>query len=149
MSEGTPGSAPEAVTEELDEAECLRLAAGQEVGRLAYNGRFGPTILPVNYRFFEGSVVLRTGEGSPMEEDLHTGIEDAEYRIAFEVDEFESDVREGWSVLIQGSVHHVSSPEERAAVARAGVRSWAGGPKDAYLRIRPTRITGRRLRHAG
>ena len=149
MSEGTPGSVPEAVTEELDEAECLRLAAGQEVGRLAYNGRFGPAILPVNYRLFEGSVVFRTGAGSPMEEDLRTGIEDAEYRIAFEVDEFESDVREGWSVLIQGSVHHVSSPEERAAVAGAGVRSWAVGPKDAYLRIRPTRITGRRLRHAG
>jgi nitroimidazol reductase NimA-like FMN-containing flavoprotein (pyridoxamine 5'-phosphate oxidase superfamily) len=149
MSEGTPGGAPETVTEELDEAECLRLVAGQEVGRIAYNGRFGPTVLPVNYRFFEGSVVFRTGAGSPMDEDLRTGIEDAEYRIAFEVDEFEAGLREGWSVLIQGSAHHVTSPEECAAVARAGVTPWPAGAKNAYLRIRPSRITGRRLRHGG
>jgi nitroimidazol reductase NimA-like FMN-containing flavoprotein (pyridoxamine 5'-phosphate oxidase superfamily) len=149
MSEGTPGGTPETVTEELDEAECLRLVAGQEVGRIAYSGRFGPTVLPVNYRFFEGSVVFRTGAGSPMDEDLRTGIEDAEYRIAFEVDELETGLREGWSVLIQGSAHHVTSAEECAAVARAGVIPWAAGPKDAYLRIRPTRVTGRRLRHPG
>ena len=149
MSDGTPGGASEAVAEELDEAECLRLVAGQEIGRIGYSGRFGPTVLPVNYRLFEGSVVFRTGAGSPMDEDLRTGIEDAEYRIAFEVDAFEAGLREGWSVLIQGSAHHVTSAEECAAVARAGVIPWAVGPKDAYLRVRPTRVTGRRLRHPG
>ena len=128
MSEGTPGG-PEAVAEELDEAECLRLVAGQEVGRIAYSGRFGPTVLPVNYRFFEGSVVFRTGAGSPMDEDLRTGIEDAEYRIAFEVDELQAGLREGWSVLVQGSAHHVTSPEECAAVARAGVTPRRAGPR--------------------
>jgi nitroimidazol reductase NimA-like FMN-containing flavoprotein (pyridoxamine 5'-phosphate oxidase superfamily) len=140
---------PAAVAEVLDEAECLRLVAGQEVGRIAYNGRFGPTILPVNYRFADGTVVFRTDEGSPMDEDLRTGIGDAEYRIAFEVDELQAAEREGWSVLIQGSAHHVTSAAERAAVAGAGVTPWAPGPKDAYLRIRASRITGRRIRHPG
>jgi nitroimidazol reductase NimA-like FMN-containing flavoprotein (pyridoxamine 5'-phosphate oxidase superfamily) len=147
MSEGTLGGAPDAVTDDLDEAECLRLVSGQEVGRIAYYGRYGPTVLPVNYRYFEGSVVFRTGAGSPMDEDLRTGIEDAEYAIAFEVDEFAAGLREGWSVLIQGSAHHVTSAEECAAVARAGVIPWPSGDKNAYLRVRPSRITGRRLRH--
>jgi nitroimidazol reductase NimA-like FMN-containing flavoprotein (pyridoxamine 5'-phosphate oxidase superfamily) len=35
-----------------DEAECLRLAALSEVGRIAYSGRFGPVVLPVNYKVY-------------------------------------------------------------------------------------------------
>jgi len=36
----------------LDEAECLRLISPGGVGRLAYSGRFGPTVLPVNYMMY-------------------------------------------------------------------------------------------------
>lgn len=35
---------------------------------------------------------------------------------------------------------------ERAAVLKADVRPWPGG-EEAFLRIVPTRITGRRIRH--
>jgi nitroimidazol reductase NimA-like FMN-containing flavoprotein (pyridoxamine 5'-phosphate oxidase superfamily) len=146
MSEGTPG---DAVAEVLDEAECLRLVGSQEVGRLGYSGRYGPTVLPVNYRLAEGSVVFRTGQGGPVEEDLRTGIEDADYHIAFEVDQLDTGLREGWSVLIRGSAHHVTDEQELATVTQAGVRPWAGGPKEAFFRVRPERITGRRLRHPG
>jgi nitroimidazol reductase NimA-like FMN-containing flavoprotein (pyridoxamine 5'-phosphate oxidase superfamily) len=138
----TGGTAPEV----LDEAECLRLLASAEVGRLAYAGRYGPTVLPVNFVLHEGTIVFRTAHDSPTDEDLRTGIDDAEYKVAFEVDELDSAAREGWSVLVQGSVHHVSSEAERASVREAGVEPWAGGDRELFLRIRPTRITGRRLR---
>ena len=75
MSDGARGGA----VQELDTAECLRLVASQEIGRIAYNGRFGPMVLPVNYRLFEDSIVFRTAEGSTMDQDLTTGIENAEY----------------------------------------------------------------------
>jgi nitroimidazol reductase NimA-like FMN-containing flavoprotein (pyridoxamine 5'-phosphate oxidase superfamily) len=141
---------PEPLVEEMDESECLRLVSQHEVGRIAYcHGRFGPTVLPVNYRLYEGTIVFRTGHGSPMDEDLRTGIAHAEYKIAFEVDEVDPAARGGWSVLIQGSAHHVSSEDERAAVASTGVTPWAGGTKDLYVRIRPTRISGRHISHAG
>lgn len=139
----------DAVVEELGQAECLELVAGQEVGRIAYNGRFGPTVLPVNYRLFEESVVFRTGVGSPLAEDLRTGITDAEYKVAFEIDELHPASAEGWSVLIQGSAHHVTSEEERAAVGRTGVSPWPGGSKERFMRIMPTRITGRRITRPG
>ena len=143
-----PGSwIPGGVVEELGEAECLRLVAGQEVGRIAFSGRYGPTVLPVNYRLHEGSVVFRTRQDSPLDEDLRTGIANAEYKIAFEVDELHPADRDGWSVLIQGAAHHVTSGEERAAIAQAGVSPWPGGPKELFMRIRPTRITGRRISH--
>jgi nitroimidazol reductase NimA-like FMN-containing flavoprotein (pyridoxamine 5'-phosphate oxidase superfamily) len=153
MSQGTQGSsdgrAGEAAVVELDESECLRLVAAHEVGRIAYAGRFGPTVLPVNYRLYEGSIVFRTGRDSPMDEDLRTGIANAEYKIAFEIDELDPATQEGWSVLVQGSAHHVTSDEERAAVAGSGVTPWASGPREQYIRILPTRITGRHITHHG
>jgi nitroimidazol reductase NimA-like FMN-containing flavoprotein (pyridoxamine 5'-phosphate oxidase superfamily) len=133
------------VLEKLGEAECLRLIAPGGIGRIAYSGRYGPTVLPVNYQFFDGTIVFRTTPESATDEDLRTGIADAEYKVAFEVDDFDSAARQGWSVLIQGSAHHVESEVERASVIQAGVESWAGGDRDLFLRIVPSRVTGRRV----
>jgi nitroimidazol reductase NimA-like FMN-containing flavoprotein (pyridoxamine 5'-phosphate oxidase superfamily) len=135
-----------AVPEALDEAECLRLISSGGVGRLAYVGRYGPTVLPVNYAMHEGTIVFRTAHDSPTDEDLRTGIADAEYKVAFEMDDLNPVLREGWSVLVQGSVHHVTSEDERVSVLEAGVEPWAGGVRELFLRIQPTRITGRRIR---
>jgi len=131
--------------EELDEAECLRLVSPGGIGRIAYSGRFGPMVLPVNYKLHEGTIVFRTVEDSPLDEDLRTGIANAEYRVAFEIDDFSRTAREGWSVLIQGALHHVDSEAERASVRESGVQPWASGPRDLYLRVIPARITGRRI----
>jgi nitroimidazol reductase NimA-like FMN-containing flavoprotein (pyridoxamine 5'-phosphate oxidase superfamily) len=138
----------EAMTEELNEATCLELISPGGVGRLAYAGRSGLVVIPVNYRLHEKTIVFRTAHGSPMDEDLRTGIADAEYRVAFEIDEVDLQAHEGWSVLIQGSAHHVESPEERASVAATGVEPWPGGDKELFLRITPARITGRRIRQS-
>ena len=134
--------------ESLDEAECLRLISSAEVGRLAYVGRYGPTILPVNYAMHEGTIVFRTAHDSPTDEDLRTGIAEAEYKVAFEIDELDPASREGWSVLVQGSVHHVTSEAELASVRETGLEPWAGGARELFLRIRPTRVTGRRVKQA-
>ena len=133
--------------ERLDEAECLRLISPGGVGRLAYSGRFDLTVLPVNYRLHEGSIVFRTVRDSPTDTDLRTGIAGAEYKVAFEVDDIDPATQEGWSVLIQGSAHHAESEAERASMRSAGVEPWAGGVRDLFIRITPARITGRRIRH--
>jgi nitroimidazol reductase NimA-like FMN-containing flavoprotein (pyridoxamine 5'-phosphate oxidase superfamily) len=135
-----------AAPEVLDEAECLRLISPGGIGRLADAGRYGPTVLPVNYVVHEDTIVFRTAHDSPTDEDLRTGISDAEYKVAFEIDELRPESREGWSVLVQGPVYHVSSESERASVLQAGVEPWAGGDRELFLRIRPTRITGRRVK---
>jgi nitroimidazol reductase NimA-like FMN-containing flavoprotein (pyridoxamine 5'-phosphate oxidase superfamily) len=137
------------VVELLDEAECLRLISAGGVGRIGYTGRFGPTVVPVNYALHEETIVFRTGQNSPMGEDLRTGIEHAESKVAFEIDELSPTTREGWSILIQGTAHPVDSEAERALVVQSGVEPWAGGEKELFVRIIPTRITGRRIRRAG
>ena len=141
----TPGVAKPAL-EPIDEAECLRLISAGGVGRIGYTGRFGPTVVPVNYALHEGTIVFRTGQHSPMGEDLRTGIEHAESKVAFEIDEISPATREGWSILVQGRAHPVDSETERNSVMQSGVEPWAGGEKELFVRVTPTRITGRRIR---
>ena len=136
------------VIEELDEAESLRLIAPGGIGRIAYGSRFGPAVLPVNYKWHDGAIVFRTTRHSALDEDLQTGIAGGEYMVAFEIDELDFAGRQGWSVLIQGPAHHVEAESERRAAAAAGVEPWAAGERELFLRIVPHRITGRRIKPA-
>lgn len=90
----------------------------------------------------------RTAEDSPLDEDLTTGITGADYRVAFEIDDFDTTARQGWSVLIQGSAHRVRTEAERALAVEAAIDSWPGGRRDLFVRIVPSRVTGRRVRSA-
>ena len=65
-------------------------------------------------------------------------------RVAFEIDDIDVPGRQGWSVLIQGPAHHVSA-DERESAERAGVEPWPAGDRELFIRIVPTRVTGRRI----
>uniref|UniRef100_UPI0009EB5DE5 pyridoxamine 5'-phosphate oxidase family protein n=1 Tax=Nonomuraea pusilla TaxID=46177 RepID=UPI0009EB5DE5 len=130
--------------EVLQEEECLRLISPGGVGRVAFSGSHGPTVLPVNYKVREGAIVFRTAPHGPMDEDLRTGLEGVEIKVGFEVDRIDEARHEGWSVLVQGAAHHVP-PEEAGDLAEAGISPWAGGARLLYIRILPTQITGRRI----
>jgi len=138
----------EPILEELTEAESLRLIEQAEVGRIGFSGRYGPVVVPVNYKIIDGAVVFRTAVGSALVEDLRTGIADAEYKVAFEIDHIDPASRTGWSVMIQGAAHHVDDEQEAAVVRGAGIEPWAGGEREQFVRIKPTFISGRRIRHA-
>ena len=131
--------------EALDEAECLRLISPGGIGRIAYNSRFGPAVLPVNYKVHDGSILFRTAEHGPLDEDLRTGITGAEYQVAFEIDHIDADARQGWSVLLQGPAHHVQPGAERNSALTAGVEPWPAGERELFVRITPSHITGRRI----
>jgi nitroimidazol reductase NimA-like FMN-containing flavoprotein (pyridoxamine 5'-phosphate oxidase superfamily) len=135
---------PSQTIEELDEAECLRLIAPGGVGRIAFTGRFGPAILPVNYVASDGAVLFRTAEHGPLDEDLRTGVTGADYVVAFEIDNIDMAARSGWSVLIQGPAHHLDGAARETAV-RQHIDTWAPGDKEMFVRITPTRIAGRRV----
>jgi nitroimidazol reductase NimA-like FMN-containing flavoprotein (pyridoxamine 5'-phosphate oxidase superfamily) len=137
------------VTDQLSQDQCLDLAATAEVGRIAYRGRYGLAVLPVNYKLHERAIVFRTAATGTIGEDLRTGIANADYHVAFEIDDIDKTRREGWSVLIQGPAHHVDDPAERALLQQAGLQPWPGGEREQFIRITPARITGRRIRHPG
>ncbi|MEV4800388.1 pyridoxamine 5'-phosphate oxidase family protein [Nonomuraea sp. NPDC049421] len=141
---GQGAAADRPVLEKLEPEECLRLIAPGGIGRVAFNGSHGPTVLPVNYKVHKGAIVFCTQHGGPMDQDLRTGLKGVEIKIGFEVDRIDEPRREGWSVLVQGPAHHVPD-DEVADVIDVDVSPWAGGERHLYIRIVPHQITGRRI----
>lgn len=136
--DGTPPVA--AACAALDIDECLRLLEHGTVGRIGLLNDNVPEILPVNYRWFEGAVVLRTELGDRLDRLA------ARQPVAFEIDEVSTDDGLGWSVLVRGRGEEVADPSELARLRRLPLRPWAPGRRDRYVRILPGSITGRRLR---
>jgi Pyridoxamine 5'-phosphate oxidase len=96
-------------------------------------------MLPVNFAVVEGTIVIRTGEGTMFEGH-------ADELVAFEVDHIDEALCRGWSVLVRGQAYRVThSAELRRVQQEAEVLPWVGVGRDVYVRIVPTQITGRRI----
>jgi hypothetical protein len=55
-------------------------------------------------------------------------------------------LRAGWSVLIHGHAHTVSDEHEVRQIQQwTRLEPWADGARDVYVRVTPTRISGRRV----
>ena len=121
--------------------ECMRLLTSNvpRVGRVGFESDGRPMILPVNYRFHEGSVVFRTDPGAKLTAAA------AGQHIAFEVDAIDPTWEEGWSVVVQGRAEVVTDTEELERLDSLPLRPWGPGPKTAVVRIMSTEISGRRL----
>jgi nitroimidazol reductase NimA-like FMN-containing flavoprotein (pyridoxamine 5'-phosphate oxidase superfamily) len=143
-----PGAVAPRLAERLGEAESLELLADRGLGRLVYTSRYGPIALPVVYRIDKGSIVLGTWDPVLFDEDLRTGIAQAEYQVAVEVDQIDVDAREGWFVLALGAAHHLDTEAERAPFIDAGLEPWIEGVPVHFIRVKPTSIWGSRSRRA-
>lgn len=127
-------------SEVLTSEECDRLLSTTPMGRVSFLLDGEPQILPVNYRFEDGSIVIRTTAGSKIEAaEMH-------HRFGFEIDHWDAEERSGWSVVAHGSGEVVDDPDEVRRLERLGLESWAGGQEsDLWIRLRLDDITGRRV----
>lgn len=142
------GASARRVLERLSAAECMELLVNGGVGRLVYTSRYGLTALPVAYKIDGGSVVLGMWDPVLFDEDLRTGITQAEYQVAVEVDQIDVAAREGWFVLVRGAAHHLDTESERAPFMDAGLEPWIEGVSAHFIRVNPTTIWGNRVRRA-
>lgn len=126
----------------MNDAEAMELLASGGLGRLVYNGPDGPTALPVVYKIDAGSMVLGTWDPVLFDEDLRTGIAQAEYQVAVEVDQIDLEARAGWFVLVRGAAHHLDTEAERAPFIDAGLEPWIEGVPAHFIRVNPTIIWG-------
>jgi nitroimidazol reductase NimA-like FMN-containing flavoprotein (pyridoxamine 5'-phosphate oxidase superfamily) len=127
--------------EVMDRDDCLRRLAQDEIGRLALVERGEPVILPVNYVLDGGDIVFRTDPGTKL---------DAQDRapVCFEIDQFDRDAHTGWSVVVTGQLEEVTRHDGRRyeQVRALPIEPWAGGEKQHWMRVVPSRITGRHVR---
>lgn len=124
---------------ELDEAECRNLMSTHGVGRIGVLTPDGPAVVPVNYQTIDGEIAFRTALGTVPA--FAAGSE-----VAFEVDHIDDVFSQGWSVLAVGTARAVTEePMVRRLEAEAPTSPWAGGQRDLWLAITPSRITGRRI----
>ena len=124
---------------DLRNEECWSLLRAHHVGRIAVVVDRWPTILPINYTV-DGMdrIAARTTVGSLLSTC-------AGRSVGFEVDEFDTLYSSGWSVLVAGELHSVVDPEELRRLEASGLRSWGAAERHCWIRIVPSRVTGRRL----
>ncbi len=127
----------------LDADQCRELLTGEQIGRVVVSMDAMPAAFPVNYTVIGPEIYFRTAPGTKMSAAVNRTV------VAFQVDAFDTDTSEGWSVLVVGPARLVTDAAERALLDAAGMYSWVASGHPHYVAIRMDRITGRRLLPAG
>ena len=123
----------------LSPAECYGLLEAGGIGRVGFAAADGIMMLPVNFAVTRKTIVFRTAP------DTLLAVY-ANGQVSFEADHFDEALHTGWSVLLTGRAHAVTGERElRQLEEGLRLEPWAAGPRDVYVRITPTRISGRRL----
>jgi len=141
---GQRSAARNATLHELTAAQCQELIAAGGVGRFLFvqEGR-GPVAIPVNFKMDGDDVIFRTSGDSAIAEGIH------QQPVSFDVDQLDDALGEGWSVLLTGKANVITGATEINRVQALGIKPWAGGDREVYARLSPSRITGRRIRVSG
>lgn len=119
----------------LDQDECRTLLGEAPVGRLAFVGPDGITVLPLAHTHDGNLIVVRTAPRTQLAE-LPEGSD-----VAFEVDHVDQETANGWSVLVRGRLVDVSeellSPEFMAPLP------YVPGSRDVVRAVSIDSLQGR------
>ena len=123
----------------LSPVECFDLLEPGGIGRVAFTSAGEIMILPVNFAMTGKSIIFRTAPDTLLAVYANA-------KVSFEADRLDDARHEGWSVLVHGHAHKVTD-ERDVKHLEDGTRlePWAAGARDVYVRIAPTRISGRRI----
>jgi uncharacterized protein len=123
----------------LSRDQCLMLMASVPVGRIIYTLRALPAVELVNFALDEGDIVIRTDRNGKLAAATRGAV------VAFEADQLDLAGQAGWSVTAIGPSSEVTNPDELARLRAIGLKSWAPGTRDHFIRISPVMLNGRRL----
>jgi nitroimidazol reductase NimA-like FMN-containing flavoprotein (pyridoxamine 5'-phosphate oxidase superfamily) len=123
----------------LDREQCLKLAATVPIGRVVFTSRALPMIQPVNFVIEDDGVVIRTGAGSKLTAAVRGAV------VAFQVDDFNSELHTGWSVSITGHALLVTGSPEIQRLEAEGPQTWVAEERTHFIKIMPELVSGRRV----
>jgi hypothetical protein len=125
--------------EQLTAERCWELLGTTDVGRLAVCIGSHPDVFPINYVVDDRSIVFRTAEGTKLAGAV------LGRAVAFEIDGYDPEAGEAWSVVAKGPAIELGSMVELFAADDLPLFPWHASPKPRYVRIRPEEISGRRF----
>lgn len=123
---------------DLPPDECAKLLGERSVGRVAWTGPAGPTVLPVNFLVVDGEIWFRTTAHSSFANEID------DQPVAFQVDDVDDFTRSGWSVLVRGTAGVVYDAD-RLPRTWSGLETWPSGSHALHVVIEPHLFTGKRL----
>jgi len=110
------------------------------VGRVAWNAPDGPQLLPVNYAYYNKTIVFRTMSEGVMSQLVRRT------NVAFEIDGVDEETRTGWSVVVRGTAERVSQEYDLVELwTKTGPVPWAAGLRTLHIAITPRTISGREV----
>lgn len=126
--------------EEMSDIDCDLLLQQMAVGRIAFTFAGQPLIMPVNYRYVDGDILFRSFQG----QKFHAAM--ARQRVCFEIDNWDDELRLGWSIIVKGHAEPVENWAELQAARELRLDTWLdGAAAGPWVRIVPDEITGRRI----
>lgn len=111
----------------LDEAECRKLLASGNVGRVAWQSDLGINVMPVNYEVVDNHVVFHTSQTGPLASLLEPT------QVGFQIDEIDVEAAVGWTLLVRGTtgpargLDSISWVPDGRHVGVAIALEWLGG----------------------
>lgn len=128
-------SSPGTPVTKLSEDECWTHLSGVSLGRLVTTVDGWTEIFPVNFVVQRRTLLFRTAEGTK----LLTSV--LNEHVVFEADDH--NVAGGWSVVLRGTAHPLSTSAEIDDARRAGLYPWVATQKLRFVRITADTLTGR------
>jgi nitroimidazol reductase NimA-like FMN-containing flavoprotein (pyridoxamine 5'-phosphate oxidase superfamily) len=125
---------------EMTDAENWNLLAHAQLGRLALSVRDEVDIFPINFEVFEGALYFRTSPGSKLAQ-LTTNP-----RVALEADRYDDETAA--SVIVKGIAERLDRQVDIDMADALPLHPWIPTLKYRWVRITPTRVSGRRFRRA-
>jgi nitroimidazol reductase NimA-like FMN-containing flavoprotein (pyridoxamine 5'-phosphate oxidase superfamily) len=123
---------------ELDEEMCWRMLARAGFGRVGFVEGDGVVVLPVNAAVSDRRVIFRTRSGSSLARK-------AGANVGFEADHTDRVSESGWSVVVRGRLVDATDTAEAQRWSNLTVHPWAPPPRDRWMMIEPTQVTGRMI----
>lgn len=122
----------------LSDEQSWRLLEHTTHGRLATAVGGFVDIFPLNFSVRDRVIYIRT---SPGEKLAALTVND---HVAFEADGILSD--QAWSVVVHGVAHQLQTQAEIEVARASGVSPWVPTPKESWVKIEASQVTGRHFR---
>jgi hypothetical protein len=123
----------------LDDIECRRLLATPDIGRLVFTSGALPVVQPVRFCVRDEQVLIPTHAGGRLARAVRGAV------VAFEVDSMDALTGAGWTVTAVGPARVLIDPDDIAAAALLGLKTWIPTARYSYVAVQIGMLHGYRV----